>query len=153
MHSLLLALAAATAVTPAPVAGTTGIERSPGTVVQFGEGRTAEMYAGHRASSPEDKREWLTLRLGEVGLIVVSDDGKSEILSVDKFGGVYINGDLYVKGEKVGAGAAAVSAASPDAAAASTPSGIGWLQLLLVAIATAVVSVLVSTNISKHQAR
>ena len=151
MHSLLLALAAATAVTPAPVASTDEIARSPGTVVQFGEGRTAELYAAHRPSSPEDKRDWLTLRLGEVGLIVVSDDGKTEILSVDKFGGVYVNGDLYVKGQKVGAAPSAAPAAT--SVATPGPAAIGWLQLALVALATAFVSVLVSTNISKHQAR
>lgn len=150
MHSLLLSLALATTATSAlpdaaaPAAD--GITRSPGNVVRFGDGRTAELYAGPRPSSPEDKRDWLTLRLGEVGLIVVSDDGKTEILSVDKFGGVYINGDLYVKGGKVGA---AASAAKPQ----PVPTGIGWLQLVLVALASAVASVLVSTNISKHQAR
>lgn len=140
LSTLLAATATATPASP---------QDAPGEHLRFGEGRVAELYAGPRAAAPEDKRQWLTLRLGEVGLVVVSDDGKSEILSIDKFGGVYVSGDLYVKGARV-AGAPAPAAAAPVTAATGS---VGWMQLLLTALVTAVVSILVSTNISKRQPR
>ena len=144
---LLSAALAAASPTTAPA----GLAINDGEHLRFGSD-VAELYAGRRQSAPEDTRQWLTLRLGQVGLVVVSDDGKSELLSIDKFGGVYVSGDLYVKGARVGASPAA---ATPGAQAA-TPApagGLGWTQLLLTALATAVVSVLVSTNISKRQPR
>lgn len=69
--------------------------------VRFGEGRVAEITSGKRPSAPDDSREWLILRLNEVGVILVSEDGKSEILAIDKYGGVYLSGDLYVNGNKI----------------------------------------------------
>lgn len=111
-------------------------------VVRFKGGRVAEVSVGRRPSAPNDEREWVVLRLNEVGLVVVGDDGKSEVLAVDKHGGVYINGDLYIKGVKV---TATPSIVEGEVAAPEPPGAPGsrWLLLGLFLL-----SVLTSVSIS-----
>lgn len=105
--------------------------------IRFKDGRVADISVGTRAAAPDDKREWLVLRLNEVGVVVVGEDGKSEVLAIDKHGGVYINGDLYIKGVRVGAGEGGASSG------AAGMLGSRWFVLLLFLL-----SVLTSVSIS-----
>lgn len=52
-------------------------------------------------NSATDKREWLTVRQSEAGLRIISNDKKKEVALIDNFGGIYLNGDLYLNNEKV----------------------------------------------------
>ncbi|MNN35654.1 hypothetical protein D3C81_1495090 [compost metagenome] len=54
-----------------------------------------------RAESPEDTREWLTVNQSEAGLRIVSNDEKKEIALIDNFGGIYLNGDLFLNNKKI----------------------------------------------------
>ena len=49
-----------------------------------------------------DTSKWLTITPsdGEVGIRIVSNDGK-EIIAIDNYGGIYINGDIYTNGKVV----------------------------------------------------
>lgn len=65
------------------------------------EGRSGEIYGGDRWSGLADKKGWLSLRLGEGGLRIVSNDNTKELIAVDNHEGIYLNGDVYVNGEKL----------------------------------------------------
>ncbi|BCG61268.1 hypothetical protein [Paenibacillus sp. URB8-2] len=54
-----------------------------------------------RDESTKDKRDWLTIRQSEAGLRIISNDGQKEIALIDNFGGIYLNGDLYLNNKKV----------------------------------------------------
>ncbi|MCI9570647.1 MAG: hypothetical protein HFG14_12400 [Lachnospiraceae bacterium] len=43
--------------------------------------------------------KWLTIKPGENGVRIINDDN-TDIFMVDKYGGIYINGQLYVNGEE-----------------------------------------------------
>lgn len=60
-----------------------------------------------------DTSTWLTVKPsdGEVGVRIVSNDGK-EIIAVDNYGGIYINGDIYANGKIVSNGEEITSADS-----------------------------------------
>lgn len=100
--------------------------------LRFGEGRVAEISSAKRPSAPDDSREWLIVRLNEVGVVLVGEDGKSEILAIDKHGGVYLSGDLYLNGRHI-------QSAGEDAAGSRSQ----WSVLVLF-----VLSVLTSVAIS-----
>lgn len=67
-----------------------------GTGVVLNEGRSGEMYGGERWPGAGDKGGWLTLRLGDAGLRVANNDNTREAIAIDNFGGVYLNGDVYI---------------------------------------------------------
>jgi hypothetical protein len=70
----------------------------PGTGIVFGEGRDGEVYSGPRhEGAPEDK-SWMTVRMGSEGFRVMNADGTKEMLAIDAYGGIYLNGDLYING-------------------------------------------------------
>ena len=70
-----------------------------GTGVILNDGKSGELYGGARwDNNPE---EWLTLRAGEGGVRVVSNDNTTELLAIDNYGGIYLNGDVYIRGEKL----------------------------------------------------
>lgn len=54
------------------------------------------------ARNPEegDTSNWLTLQAGEIGVRVVNREG-NELIAVDNFGGIYLNGDVYIKDQKL----------------------------------------------------
>ncbi|CAH1059491.1 hypothetical protein [Paenibacillus pseudetheri] len=54
-----------------------------------------------RDSSTEDNRDWLTIKQSEAGLRIISNDEKKEIALIDNFGGIYLNGDLYLNNKKI----------------------------------------------------
>lgn len=56
-----------------------------------GESNYGELYGAQY--SDYDTSEWLTLQLGGRGLRIVNDEGNDVVL-VDQFGAVYINGQL-----------------------------------------------------------
>lgn len=72
-----------------------------GTGVIFNDGVSGEIYGGKRWSETTDPNDWLTLRAGTGGIRIVSNDNTKELLAVDNYGGIYLNGDLYVNNEKV----------------------------------------------------
>lgn len=45
-----------------------------------------------------DEFGWLMLRLGERGLRIVNEEG-NDIILIDKFGGIYMNGKVFINGE------------------------------------------------------
>lgn len=54
-----------------------------------------------RMESEGDQREWLTIKQSEAGFRIVSNDGEKEVLMIDNFGGIYLNGDLYLNNNKL----------------------------------------------------
>ncbi|RJF28709.1 hypothetical protein [Escherichia coli] len=72
-----------------------------GTGIILNEGKSGEIYGGTRWNGSEDKRNWISIRNGEGGTRIVSNDNTKEVLAVDNDGGVYINGDVYINGKKL----------------------------------------------------
>ncbi|WP_165820004.1 polysaccharide pyruvyl transferase family protein [Microvirga sp. KLBC 81] len=100
----------------------------PGTGIIFDDGRGGEIYTGTRWVGTETPR-WQTIRMAEEGIRIVSPDGKRELLAIDAYGGVYLNGDLYINGRRFHA----QSEASPGAllmqvARTLLQRILGWLQ-------------------------
>lgn len=72
-----------------------------GTGVLFNGGNSGEIYGGKRWDEIKDPENWLTLRAGEGGLRIASHDNTKEIIATDNFGGIYLNGDVYLNGKKL----------------------------------------------------
>ncbi len=72
-----------------------------GTGLVANGGKSGEIYGGRRWDGFQDPKGWLSARLGEGGFRVVSNDNTKELITVDNFGGIYLNGDLYVNGERL----------------------------------------------------
>lgn len=72
----------------------------PNSGIMFSEGRGGELYAGKRWPDGEDTPKWMTIRIGEEGLRIVSHDSMREILAVDQHGGIYLNGDIFLNGRR-----------------------------------------------------
>lgn len=45
-----------------------------------------------------DNSNWLTIQSEEAGTRIVTKDNR-EVVAVDNYGGIYLNGDVYVKGK------------------------------------------------------
>jgi len=72
-----------------------------GTGLLANDGKSGELYGGYRWSDFADKKGWLSARLGEGGFRIVSWDNTKEMMALDNFGGIYLNGDVYVNGERL----------------------------------------------------
>lgn len=72
-----------------------------GTGIIYNDGTSGEIYGGKRWSETDDKNDWLTLRAGEGGIRIVSNDNTKELVSIDNNEGIYLNGDVYVNGKKM----------------------------------------------------
>lgn len=72
-----------------------------GTGIILNEGKSGEIYGGLRWNESDDKRNWISIRNGQGGARIVSNDNTKEIFAVDNDGGVYINGDVYINGKKI----------------------------------------------------
>lgn len=72
-----------------------------GTGIILNNGNSGEIYGGKRWSETEDENGWLTLRAGNGGIRIVSNDNTKELVAIDNFGGIYVNGDVFVNGIKV----------------------------------------------------
>lgn len=87
----------------------------------FGEeGEYGSIYGDEYDPDNGDTSKWLTIKPGDLGVRIV-DDHNQDIFRVDKFGGVYINGELYVNNEKY----------LPTHAGIFTPD-IGFLYFLVI---------------------
>jgi hypothetical protein len=75
-----------------------------GTGIMLESGRSGEIYGGSRWPGIADKQGWLSMRLGNGGYRLVSNDNTREIMAIDNHGGIYLNGDVYLNGERLGAG-------------------------------------------------
>lgn len=74
-----------------------------GTGVLLGSGASGEIYGGLRWPGSHDPGQWLSLRLGNGGYRVVSNDNRHELVAIDNHGGIYLNGDVYLNGKRVSA--------------------------------------------------
>lgn len=72
-----------------------------GTGLVVNDGASGEIYGGLRWPDFADKKGWLSARLGDGGFRVVSNDNTKELVAIDNFGGIYLNGDVYVKGKRL----------------------------------------------------
>ena len=72
-----------------------------GTGIIYNEGKSGELYGGQRWKGSTDTNQWLTLRAGQGGIRIASNDNTKELLSIDNYGGIYLNGDVYVNGKKI----------------------------------------------------
>lgn len=75
-----------------------------GTGIIYNNGASGEIYGGQRWDGTEDQNGWLTLRAGEGGIRIVSNDNTKELIAIDNYGGIYLNGDVYLNGEQWGGG-------------------------------------------------
>lgn len=72
-----------------------------GTGLILNSGKSGELYGGKRWENTRDKSNWLSIRNGDGGTRVVSNDNTRELIAVDNWGGIYLNGDVYVNGQKL----------------------------------------------------
>lgn len=72
-----------------------------GTGIIYNDGKGGEIYGGKRWNETEDPNDWLTLRAGDGGIRIVSNDNTKELVAIDNYGGIYLNGDLFLNGKKV----------------------------------------------------
>lgn len=70
-----------------------------GTGIILNDGKSGEVYGGARWD--DNPEEWMTLRAGEGGVRVLSNDNTTELLAIDNYGGIYLNGDVYVRGQRM----------------------------------------------------
>lgn len=70
-----------------------------GTGIILNDGKSGEVYGGARWD--DNPEEWMTLRAGEGGIRVLSNDNTTELLAIDNYGGIYLNGDVYVRGQRM----------------------------------------------------
>ena len=54
-----------------------------------------------RNPDADDHSNWLTIRAGDYGVRIVTQDGM-ELIAADNHGGVYLNGDVYLNQELLG---------------------------------------------------
>lgn len=48
--------------------------------------------------------DWIVVNPGESGRgVIIQDENKNAVVTVDRYGGIYVNGKLYVNGEEYGA--------------------------------------------------
>lgn len=70
--------------------------------VVFGEnGQYGSVYGEAYTNEAGETTNWLTIKPGDRGIRIVNDENQ-EIITVDKYGGIYLNGEFYVNGEKYG---------------------------------------------------
>ena len=61
-------------------------------------GTSGSISEEERNPEEGDYSKWLTIRAGETGVRIVTKDG-NELVAVDNFGGIYLNGDVYLNQE------------------------------------------------------
>ena len=68
--------------------------------LSFGElGEYGSIYGAEYDPEHGNTSKWLTIKPGENGIRIIND-GNVDIFMVDKYGGVYVNGQFYVNGEQ-----------------------------------------------------
>jgi hypothetical protein len=89
------------AAKPGPVDGPVKVRSSGiGTGVLLNDGVGGEIYGGRRWPRDADG-DWMTLRMGATGVRVANPDNTTEPLAIDRHGGIYLNGDVFVNGKKM----------------------------------------------------
>lgn len=58
------------------------------------------IFHSKRDEQFKDQNDWLTIKSSDGGTRIVSKDGK-EIMLIDNFGGIYLNGDLFLNNQKI----------------------------------------------------
>ena len=58
-------------------------------------GNAGMITEAERDPETGDLSNWLTIQAGDMGVRIVSEDNQ-ELIAVDNFGGIYLNGDVYV---------------------------------------------------------
>lgn len=61
-------------------------------------GTSGSIGEEERAPENDDHSNWLTIRAGDYGVRIVAQDGR-ELIAADNFGGVYLDGDVYLNQE------------------------------------------------------
>lgn len=59
----------------------------------------AYIFEGKRWEEGEDKAVWYTIPMPDGGVRIYNNNTKQEYLAIDSFGGIYLNGDVYLNGE------------------------------------------------------
>lgn len=68
--------------------------------IEFGEnGEYGSIYGAEYDPENGDTSKWLTIQPNGIGVRIVGDNNQ-DIFRVDKYGGVYVNGKLYVNNEE-----------------------------------------------------
>lgn len=80
-------------------------------------GTAGVITESERAPEQGDHSNWLTIQSKDAGVRVVNNEGR-ELVAVDNFGGIYLNGDVYLNSKLL----------NPDA----FQLGNGFLYLLLI---------------------
>lgn len=61
-------------------------------------GTSGSIGAEERNPDEDDHSNWLTIRAGDIGVRIVTQDGR-ELIAADNYGGIYLNGDVYLNQE------------------------------------------------------
>jgi len=70
--------------------------------VVFGEnGKFGSVYGEEYTNEAGETTNWLTIKPGDRGIRIVNDENQ-EIIMIDKYGGIYLKGEVFVNGEKYG---------------------------------------------------
>ena len=77
-----------------------------------------------RDPDADDHSKWLTLRAGDIGVRIVTKDGW-ELVAVDNYGGVYLNGEVYLNQEPL------EQTSSPEPAYFNVANGFFYLLLVI----------------------
>lgn len=72
----------------------------PGSGLLLNDGKSGEVFGGLRWPEAEDKREFISIRLGDGGFRVTNNDNTKEIIAADNDNGIYLNGDIYINNIK-----------------------------------------------------
>lgn len=103
-----------------------------GTGVIFNQHKAGEIYGGLRWPGFADTRQFLSVRMGEGGFRVASNDNTKEPLAIDSNGGIYLRGDVYVNDERIDFGG--IRAAIARRSAPKWPAPVAAVSLGLVLV-------------------
>lgn len=63
-------------------------------------GTAGSIGAEERNPDEDDRSSWLTIRAGDYGVRIVTQDG-NELIAADNHGGIYLNGDVYLNQQQL----------------------------------------------------
>lgn len=72
-----------------------------GTGIIANNGNAGEIFGGTRWPGDKNLAGWMSFRLGSGGSRFVSNDNTKEVMAIDNFGGIYLNGDVFLNGQKI----------------------------------------------------
>ena len=74
-----------------------------GTGIIVNEGKAGEIYGGIRWPKAADPGNWQSIRIGEAGLRIVSNDNMRELLTVDNSGRISLTGEVSINNQPLAA--------------------------------------------------